>query len=361
MGIISSLPFPAQIFRNYIPFILIFTLILPLFIRRKDSKNLKKALSLLILLLPLLLSSCFDSKEVDDMTYVVAVGADKEGYTFQLALPLNISGDKEADAEQEDEAFSLYSVKINEPDFKIATDKLNSKISKSADLSHISLFVFSEELVLEGLGDFYEVLSDIKIRPSAYLTVAQNPDEFLKSVSSPFELNPAKYYEMLYSNEERSSYESLTVYDFLSRDTLVMPISSSDGKEEGSYVLKSKKAMLKLSPEEMFYFRILKGSLPLSHIKNTAGTFELKSASHTDISLKENDAKIKIHLNGNKKTAYKITKGCKNLLLKAQKNNIDLLGIKDKTRKNFLTLETYQNSGFDIKNINFRTELVYEE
>lgn len=320
----------------------------------------KKILIFLILFSPLLLCGCFDSREVDDMTYVMAVGAEKGAYTFQLALPLNISGDKEADAEQEDEAFSLYSVKIFEDDFNLATDKLNSKISKTADLSHAALFVFSTELAKEGLNGFYETLSQIEIRPSAYLTVADNPEEFLKSVSSPFELNPAKYYEMLYSNGNQSFYESLTVHDFLTKDTLVMPISESSGSEKGCIVLKNKKAVMELKPDEVFYYRILKGNLPLSHIKTSGGTYEIKSSSPTDISYGNSKAHIKLYLNGNEKTKYKITKGCENLINKTKKEGIDLLCIKDKARLRFLTMEAFNSFDFDIKNVNFQLEAIYE-
>ncbi len=320
----------------------------------------KKLLTFLIFLSPLFLSGCFDSREVDDMTYVMAVGAEKGAYTFQLALPLNIAGDKEADAEQEDEAFSLYSVKIFEDDFKLAADKLNSKISKTADLSHAALFVFSTELAKEGLEKFQETLSAIEIRPSAYLTVADNPEEFLKSVSSPFELNPAKYYEMLYSNENQSFFESLTVHDFLTKDTLVIPISESSGSEQGCLVLKNKKAVMKLDPTEIFYLRILKGNLPLSHIKTPGGTFEVESASPTSISCDGSKAYIKLHLRGNEKTKYRVLKGCQALIDKTKDNGIDLLRVKDKTRYRFLTLEAFNSFDFDIKNISFYPEVIYE-
>ncbi len=294
------------------------------------------------------------------MTYVMAVGIDEDAYTFQLALPLNISGDKEADIKQEDEAFSLYSVKINEKDFSVATDKLNSKLSKTADLSHAALFVFSRELAKKGIYDFKETLSNIEIRPSAYLTVADNPEKFLKSVSSPFELNPAKYYEMLYSNENQSFYESLTLSDFLSKNTLVIPVSAEDGSEKGCLILKDNKVVMELTPSEVFYYRILKGNLPLSHVKTGAGTFQIKSGSPTDISYNNLNAGITLHLNGSDKTGYKVLTGCKKLIDKTKEKNIDLLDVRDKARLRFLTLEAFNEFDFDIKNVTFHLEAEYD-
>ncbi len=321
----------------------------------------KKLITLLIVISPLFLCSCFDSREVDDMTYVMAVGAEKGAYTFQLALPLNISGDKEADAEQEDEAFSLYSVKIFEDNFFLAADKLNSKISKTADLSHVCLFVFSKELAEDGLKGFEEILSGIEIRPSAYLTVAENPEDYLKSLSSPFELNPAKYFEMLYSNENQSFYESLTAHDFLSRETVLIPVSSTTGGSSGGgIVLKDKKPVMELSPHEVFFCRILKGNLPLSHFEASGKTFEIESSAPSKISFDGKKAHIILHLSGNEKTKYRVTYGCKKLLEKTAEENVDLLDLKSRMRKGFLTVEAFNSFDFDLRRVSFSLEAKYD-
>ena len=53
-------------------------------------------LILLIYVISLTLSSCYDSTEVDDLVYVIAIGIDSTEneefeFTFQSAVPLNIS------------------------------------------------------------------------------------------------------------------------------------------------------------------------------------------------------------------------------------------------------------------------------
>jgi spore germination protein KC len=52
---------------------------------------------LIILVLPFLITGCYDRKELDDLAYAIALGIDKGDeknldITYQIAIPLKISG-----------------------------------------------------------------------------------------------------------------------------------------------------------------------------------------------------------------------------------------------------------------------------
>lgn len=106
-------------------------------------------------------------------------------------------------------------------------------------LSHVKLFVFSEEIAREGIADITETMTrSEEIRPNVYLAVAKNSSkEYLESVKPSAEINPAKYYQAKFDKEilggiPKCTNNSFYFYQKTSEKNAVMPIASKIKTEE---------------------------------------------------------------------------------------------------------------------------------
>lgn len=189
----------------------------------------------------LLLSGCYDKNEPNDLVYATAVGIDVRtdnnyNITLQYARVFEINSGSESG---ESEANILDTVTVSAPSIYSAVSLANHIISKQFVLSHVKLIVFSKEAAENGVADFAEVMmrSD-ELRPHTFMAVsADSAEDYLKSVKPSIEINPIKYYELVYNNQH-SAYipkfdnVSLCFYnDGVVRD-VVMPVASRVGNGE---------------------------------------------------------------------------------------------------------------------------------
>lgn len=162
---------------------------------------------LFLLLIPLtaiILSACDRTAEPNDLVYAVALGIDKgkeSGYRFtmQYAKVFEIHSGAESGKSGEE---IVDSITVDAPSIYSAVDIANHLISKRFTLSHLRLVVFSEEIAREGIGDFVELMSRSReIRPDVYVAVSQGKSEdYLKNTKPEVEINPSKYYKLMYEN-----------------------------------------------------------------------------------------------------------------------------------------------------------------
>lgn len=159
---------------------------------------------LLLCILPLIfLTGCERIAEPNDLLYAVALGVDKaeEGYRFtiQYAKVFEINSGAESG---ESGGEIVENITVEAPSIYSAVDIANHLVSKRFILSHLRLAVFSEETAREGIGSFVEAMSRNRdIRPDVYIAVAQgSSEEYLKNIKPGTEVNPSKYYELMYEN-----------------------------------------------------------------------------------------------------------------------------------------------------------------
>lgn len=151
------------------------------------------------------LYGCFDSREVDELAYVMAMGVDKGKVsdikvTFQLAVPAKVgSGEGENGGGGGGGSESTTITSVEAPTIYSALEMINSYISKQISLAHAKAIVFSEEIATEDLTRYiYAVSRGREFRPDIQVIVSMNKaEDFIKNVKPKFEINPAKYYEML--------------------------------------------------------------------------------------------------------------------------------------------------------------------
>ncbi len=190
-------------------------------------KNIKFILPLFILCV--LLCGCYDSREIDETAYIIALGVDKAdnnsyAYTFQLANPLEMaSGEEETKGKNPDS--SVQNFVVSSPDFYIAKNQLNNFLSKNVDMSHLKLIVFSKELEnSEFLKHSQFLMHERQIRPHTNVAVSTDTaEDFIKSVKPTLEANTAKYYELMGLRSDNLYAPSVTISSFLDE------LSSGDG------------------------------------------------------------------------------------------------------------------------------------
>lgn len=191
-----------------------------------------------IILLCLLLCGCYDNREPNNIAFVTAVGIDiskqnKKNYdiTFQIANPTQISGGASEEGGKGGEI--IQNITVEAPTVYAGIETANFIMSKIISLSHIKLFVFSEELARNGIADLTDAMSrSEEIRPNVYLAVAKaSAKEYLEAVKPSAEINPAKYYQSTFEKEAlggipKSTNNEFYFYQKTDERNAVLPIAS---------------------------------------------------------------------------------------------------------------------------------------
>ncbi|MBQ2897514.1 MAG: hypothetical protein IJE46_04220 [Clostridia bacterium] len=348
----------------------------------------KIALVLLTLLIILTTSSCYDSTEVDDMIYVLAIGVDfaENGYyeyTFQSAVPLNISSGVETGFASSEESVTLQNIKVSAPNLYSAIDTTNQKVTKEINISHCKLIVFSKKLAQSNLeNQLKAVVQNTNLRPLVYVAIADGlAQDYLNNISSPFELSPARYYESFFNKDYSPQSFVAQLYDFEKNKIVAVPLIEEDNKITTS-IIKEYTQIGTLDNDETVALNILTGrfksgyltvdkSLPairLNHDKMpniTVDTGSKHPIIHFDLSFYGTPTSI---IN-NKEEYDEVVKMyienlCKNLLIKSSKEfKADITNIEKFVKIKFLTQkdfekfnwdDKYQNAEFDV-NVKYRT------
>lgn len=177
------------------------------------------SLSLVIFALCPLLSGCFDKREIDDMTYAIALGLDKGTtnelrLTVQYAVPIATG----ANGGGGEPGKSVQNITLECPGLWSGINMANNFVGKEINLSHAKVIVFSEELAASGkmTGYIRGLLRSRDIRPNIYIAVSKGPaGDYLKSIKPTQEADPAKYYELKFSAYRYTGFTAGTgLHDF---------------------------------------------------------------------------------------------------------------------------------------------------
>ncbi|WP_238482590.1 Ger(x)C family spore germination protein [Lederbergia galactosidilytica] len=152
----------------------------------------------LTLLVPIvLLSGCWDKRELTDIAFVAAIGVDKAedgGFigTFQIINPGNVAGGLQGGSGQDSSTVTVY--EIYGDNLTEVSRQAASEISRVLFYSHANLVVIGEELAKEkGIASFLDALDrDDRFRDTARVVIAKDTSaNNLLKVSSPIDKIPA--------------------------------------------------------------------------------------------------------------------------------------------------------------------------
>ncbi len=161
---------------------------------------------LLIILSLFLLTSC-SYNEPNDIAYVVAIGLDmaqENSYdiTIQFAKPTQISGGASEEGGKGGDI--VENITIEAPNIYSGINIANNILSKKFTLSHAKLVVFSEEVAKAGIEEIIDtIIRSEALRPDIYIAVSNTKArEYLENVKPIIEVNPAKYYQLIYERSD---------------------------------------------------------------------------------------------------------------------------------------------------------------
>lgn len=204
-------------------------------------KTIKTALFLLIILS---LCGCSDATEPDTLGYVVAIGIDKAqdpeskfDITLQFANPVTISGGASQEGGKGGQD-SIKNITVTAPGIYSAVNIANHIVSKVFTLSHTKVVIFSEEIARQGIEDILETIGrSSDIRPNTYFAVSKtSAKEFLEAVNPETEVNPTRYYTMLFENDfsgfipQNKSQDFYFFANSTEKDT-ILPMCSTTNKK----------------------------------------------------------------------------------------------------------------------------------
>lgn len=315
-----------------------------------------------------LFSSCYDSTEVDDMAYILAIGIDigennDNLYTFQAAVPLNISSGIETGFESSEESVTLQNFEISAPNLYSAINTANQKITKEINISHCKLILFSKEFAKHSLeAQLSAIIQNPNFRPTVLVAIADNTaQKYLNEISSPFELNPARYYDMFLGKDYSPQSFTAHLYDFEKSNTVAVPLITEDKKINTSIVQNFIQKGT-LNTEETIALNMLTGNFKNGYltVNNSLPAINLSQDSAPKIKIdthtKNPEIYIKLSFYGtptslindtqafDKEIKNYIKNSCEALLKKsAEEFDADIVNLEKNIRLNFHTIKDFEN------------------
>lgn len=187
-----------------------------------NKKLARGALRLMIALqFTLVLSGCWERKELNEVAFVLGIGIDKAdvGYTvsMQVVIPSAISSQSNGGGGGSGVPVVVY--KFTVPTFYDAQRKLNLDSARTSYLGHIRVLVIGEELARSGVGEILDVFKRSREpRMDFYVMVARDTtaSDVLK-VLTPMDKLPAnKLFSSLdNSYKDSSKTVAVTLDDFI--------------------------------------------------------------------------------------------------------------------------------------------------
>lgn len=182
---------------------------------RKISNILKRILIILLIIIFISsFSTSYNSLNIDNCAFAVAIGIDKSTsnklrVTFEFLAP-SPSGEGSIEA-----APVLNSVDCSS--ITNGINLMNAYLGRKVNLSHCKLIIFSEELAKDGISDeVYSLINDVQIRPSANIVVSKcNTKYYIENSVPSLENLIPKYYDIFPNTSEYTGYTcNATIGDF---------------------------------------------------------------------------------------------------------------------------------------------------
>ena len=201
---------------------------------------------MLLLIITILLSGCFDQHEVDELAYPMAMGLDigeanKLRLTLQLAAPLSIGAGGGGNGGQKGGGGESSSIiTVDTPSIYSGLNLINNIISKEITMSHAQVVVISRRLAEEGISKYLHAIQrGREFSPDIFIMVSNNPpDEYLRNVKPTLESSPEKYYELMLGKNFTSFYPNTRIHEFYYKNesSAVQPVAILTGLSKYSSI-----------------------------------------------------------------------------------------------------------------------------
>lgn len=305
----------------------------------------KLSLCLILIIMLLSLSGCYDATSIESSYYIVACGIDKgksAAYTLSIQIAKNSDNGSNSGSSQSSD-YTIYQVDCDT--FDSGINILNNYLNKIINLSHCSAIIFSEELARDGLGTIINSLaSNNEIRPTAYILISNTTAyDVLDKVSNSGENFSSRFYEYIISSANFTGYSEKTTFeDFASK------INSPLEDTVAIYTLVDEKTVQNSGLAIFKDDKMIGTSNALDSIAHLILTNELKEALITIPNPFESNSYIDLEIKNNKNSKIEVT----------MLNNSPLISCKIFMHANIKT----SGKNFDYtKNENIETVTKYAE
>ena len=166
---------------------------------------------LLISLLIINLTGCYDANSIETFYYVIAMGIDYgTNAKLKLSIQIALSDNSSSNSSSQSTKDNIYTIECNTVDSGI--NILNNYLSKQIDLSHCSAIIFSEELAKDGVIDIVNTLANnVEVRPNANIIISNKSAlDVLEKVSSSGESFSARLYEFIINSTDYTGYSIIS-------------------------------------------------------------------------------------------------------------------------------------------------------
>lgn len=287
-------------------------------------------LLLLISLLSLILTGCWDLRDIDQREIVIAIGIDFEEpivgnnhsnyrmirLTAQLAIPPRLgSGAGQEPGMGKD---SVWNVSVVGRNMSMALNNLQERLQNEIFLAHVRVVVISEEVAREGINRYINFFKNsTEFRRLSYLIISEcKAEKILNTFPKTTIIQGMFLMQMLENEIMRGTMPDIPIIEFTVRfldkgiDPVAIMINSNDDilKYTGLAVLRGDRMVGKLDKEETWKFIQLSGNYTggFEVVRNVRNELGYITIAYTNIDAhirpikEENDFLFKadIHLEG---------------------------------------------------------------
>lgn len=318
------------------------------------------------------LCGCYDSREVEEKAYVIALGVDKGGeaayrYTFQISNPLESGGSmgsEEKAAEKSDSTEgnkTVDNITVEADDYYLAADKLKSILSKEMDIAHIKVIVYSFDIAREGaLRHSQLLLREREVRPGTNLCLCESAEGFLTSVRPTLEESTVRYYELFFRNHDVPYAPVTELRDFVGRSSdaaydAVVPIVSDRGLY-GMGVFSNGVLKDIVDGEDVMVYKLLRGELKYASVGKPDASSIVSNKCRPKIKVNTNGAvpevAIELHTSvsaqsGDVNSGDELTSRALKFLKRTYADGCDVLGIGRRVKRGYLTQSEWETLNWD--------------
>ena len=179
------------------------------------------SLEILLLVIALVFSGCYDAREINDVAYVLLVGVDmgvSDRFRVTFKFPsLKSGGGQDDSSGQAGDGLTYDTLTIDTPSFFAASELANINLARSINFMHTQFIVISEDIARNGLiGEFLaQIVRNSSIRYSTRLLISKGSAAELVEMLEPIEGSDlTKTCENLArQSEETGMFVDLALYD----------------------------------------------------------------------------------------------------------------------------------------------------
>ena len=160
-------------------------------------------------------SSSYSSLNIDNLTYVLAIGIDTSDDN-KLEVSFHFSNPIPAESSASEKSSPIINT-VTTSSLSNAINLVNGYQGRQLNLSHCKIIIFSEEIAEKGISDeIYTLINDTQVRPSANIIISKcNAKYYMNQIQPEIENLLSKYYEIFTESSKYVGHmPNATIGDF---------------------------------------------------------------------------------------------------------------------------------------------------